>query len=188
MATPGPLVDQAIRMRRTDWDHPGGIQDMADELYLIFLQDEAGGTSVIQQPATVEDAAPPPGTMTDPFPENEDNPTEFESDDPNNPTTTSQRVWSRMMVPGMVVGGGGSTYTVEIYPNGFFTTPQTKRTVSGVRQLQIAADATIPSGTFVWVFRAAKQQVTVTVDSQGRSETQTRDIEVHYEMLVPVWL
>lgn len=71
--------------------------------------------------------------------------------------------------PGVVTGGSGSTYTMNVYKKGLNGTPESV----SVKQLQIANDS-IPSGSWALVSKGSKTVAGVT--------------SVEYTMQMPVWL
>ncbi len=72
--------------------------------------------------------------------------------------------------PGVVTGGSGGTYTVNIYKKGTNGTPESVT----VKQLQILSGESVPAGTWALVSKGVKTVAGVT--------------SVEYTMQIPVWL
>lgn len=191
------LSKQAIRLLRNKWRSP---QPLAEELYLILLQDQDVETSPVS--IDLGDNSSPtqissplifqpffggvdiPDFSFDLFPNNPFGVEHAESTpDPVKKTITRKTTHYRTvreMAPGVVVSKQeDGTYTVTAYPLGLSSivfddrieTPSGK-SLAGVGVLQIATGETIPAGTWVFVWRFVVVKITETriIEKKGESE------------------
>lgn len=101
----------------------------------------------------------------------------------------------RECMPGKIVSGSGSTYTVTLYPDGLENAGFNQ---SGVRQLQIDTNEIIPVDTWTLVSRHSKVEVSLVitvevVDGMAGEREVSRSTNMRYAnnnfyMQVPVWL
>jgi hypothetical protein len=206
------LADQAIRLKRTRWKDP---QILAEELFLILLQDQANdpGPTNITFPDDSNTQAPFE-IIPDPLdgfllpdlelPLPNPNPAELEQDAPEEVDQAGTRRRKRTktitqvlrtVMPGVVTDGSGDTYACTLYPNG---PDEDGVAVTGVKQLQIDSGETIPTGTWGMVFRFTRYKIITTevvelgagtqVERVISKTTRVKVVKRSHCMQIPVWL
>ncbi len=197
---------------------------LAQEMYEILSQDQPettgpmtinGNDGSTGKPGPPAEPDPFGGfTFPDMFLPDFQQPVEDVQDEPNNddqspeqtPSTRRKKTVTqtrhlRTVVPGLITGGSGTTYQVDLYPNGSTATGTNgavvKKTVTAT-QLEIAEGETIPAGTWAMVFWHMEVQIITRkiLESGGgtqgnRSVSTTTEVKVvkqDYEMQVPIWL
>ena len=201
------LRNQSIRLRRTHWEEPNLL---AEEIWSFLSRVRDPTTGRVSPDAgdgiDIDPIDPFPPINIPPFdqdfPQLPQNPPATETSGPGEGgggggpgeslrrEVTTQITYRRTVVPGVVQSGSGSSYQVELSPNGNLSSD--KLSVS-CRQRQIDPNATIPAGTEADVLKISKIEVKTTElvgDITGEVfsiSTEYKVVGEDYSMQVPVW-
>ena len=213
--------DQSIRMRRTKWPSAHMLSDELF-LIMSLVPDQTTGPLEAQPfglnlppipfPSFNDLNIPPLDLSFLEFPELQRQPFTNEQpgrgDSGGRHITNTRQTTKRETVPGTIVSGSGDSYSVRVYPNGLNTLGGNylndglenrdvdNITTSGVitaKHPQMDAQAIIPSGTWVWVWRLVQIEIIETTiygiegevlsKSTSVNQTSLEDILMH-----PVWV